>query len=115
MSHWNVFKRFNLIIITVYFCGIYQAENIFFKFILVKCCFKKKNSFIRRGGPTAGEHHEYGWWTGGGGRSGGGVWYREAEITLLCASDSRPDAKSNMGRGHGDMRVHVMGRLHPAG
>lgn len=42
MSHWNVFKRFNLSIITVYFCGIYQAENIFFKFILVKCCFKKK-------------------------------------------------------------------------
>lgn len=71
--------------------------------------------FACRGGPAEGERRGYRRGTGDGGRSGGGVGDREAEITLLRASDSRPSAKSIMGHGHGDVRVLVMGRLHPAG
>lgn len=71
--------------------------------------------FACRGGPAEGERRVQRRWTGDGGRSRGRVRGRKAEFKLLCASDSRPSAKSNMGRGHGDVRVLVMGRLHPAG
>lgn len=93
---------------------------------LLKTIIKKTNKtphksatdvilFACRGGPAEGEHRGHCRWTGDGGRSRGGVRGREAEIKLLSASYSRPSAKSNMGRGHGDVRVLIMGRLHPAG
>ncbi len=71
--------------------------------------------FPCRGGPAEGEHRGHCRWTGDGGRSRGGGRGGEEEIKLLCASNSHPSAKSNMGRGHGNVCVLIMGRLHPAG
>lgn len=68
---------------------------------------------FRRRGPAAGERGRHSGRTASWRWSRGGVRGREAEIALLCESDGAAGAQSTVGRGYGDVRVLVLGWLHP--
>lgn len=74
------------------------------------CCVS-----IHRGGPHQGECGGHNRCAVGRRRHGGRVRLRQTEAPLLHQSNDRTGAEGPVGGRHGDVRVLLLGRLHPAG